>query len=82
MKQLTNYHALQVSFIGPSNHFGARVKIKSDRFEQYITIPFDYEFDTRGTAINHLNKLGFNLIGQAELKDRYLFISDTFQPLK
>lgn len=83
MKNLTNYHALTVTYLGPTNNLGSRVRIKSDRFEQSITIAYDYEFNnTLEVAADYLSKKGFNLVGKGELKDAYLLLTDTFEPLK
>jgi hypothetical protein len=83
MENLKNYHALTIGYVGATNHRGSRIRIKSDRFEQSILIPYDYEFsNTLEGAQKYLIDKGFNLVGQGELKDAYLLLTDTFKPLK
>lgn len=83
MKNLENFHVLKASYLGPTNTKGSRVKIESERFKQKIIIPYNYEFAyTLPIAQKHLEKLGFELIGQAEGKNCYYLISSTFKPLR
>lgn len=78
---MTNYHILNISFIGSTDRRPARVKIKSDRFKQSVIVQFDYEFDTVGTALNWLQSQEFEIVGKGEGKDSYYLISTTFKPL-
>jgi hypothetical protein len=83
MDHLTNYHAFEVTYLGPTNYQGSRVKIKSLRFDQAVIIPFDYYFaNTFEIAQSWLINQGFELIGKAEATKSYLIISKTFKPLK
>jgi len=82
MNTIKNYHALVITYLGPTNHRGSRIRIKSDRFEQAVTIPYNYEFNnTLEGAEQYLTNIGFNLIGKGELKNAYLLLTDTFKPL-
>jgi len=40
--QLTNFHALTIKHLDPTNFKGSRIKITSDRFSQSITLNRDY----------------------------------------
>lgn len=83
MTQVPNLHVLIVKFLGATNSRGARVKITSERFEDSITISYDYSLNgTLDIATNYLTNKGFTIIGQAEGKDHYYIISSTFEPLK
>ena len=80
---MQNFHILEVSYHGPTNSRGSRVRIHSSRFKQTIFIPYDYEWDTiNEMATAHLIAHGFNVTGQGEGMDCNYLISDTFQPLK
>lgn len=80
---LTNYHILEVTFISPTNHRGARLKIKSLRFDQSIIIPFDDKLTgIDRMAAEFLKNRGFNLVGMGESKKGFLIISDTFGGIK
>ena len=79
---IPNFHVLKVSYVGPGNTTGTRVKITSERFEQSKMVSYDYATDTMGTAVNYLEQKGFKIIGKAEGKDCYYLISTTFEPIK
>ena len=83
MSTVKNFHVLRVTYLGPTNCKGSRVKITSDRFEQSKTLDYDYHFNnTLEIAEDWLKKNGYNITGHAEGKDCYYVITDTFQPLK
>lgn len=80
---MQNLHLLHIKYLGATNTLGARIKITSYRFQQSIIINYDYSCSTAyEIAKNHLEKLGFNIIALAELKEGYALLSDTFEPLK
>lgn len=83
LKIMTNLHLFKIKFLGPTNSKGSRVKIVSERFKQKIVISWDYSANSSvQIAANHLQKLGFNIIGQSEGTAENYLISDTFNPLK
>lgn len=83
LEYLQNYHVLKVTYLGPTNNSGSRVKITSDRFKESKTISYDYYYNsTIDMAQAYLESKGFNLIGKAEGKDCYYLISTTFEGLK
>lgn len=83
---LPNYHIIQVRGVGATNHDPARVQIKSERFEQWIIIPYppvpQWMSPAIETAITYLENKGFKIIGQGEGKGFDYLISDTFEPIK
>jgi len=80
---MTNLHLFKIKFIGPTNFKGSRIRITSERFEQSIIIDWDYSQNSSvEIAASHLQKLGFNIIGQSEGKIENYLISDTFEALK
>lgn len=81
---MQNLHLIAIKYLGPTNTRGSRVKITSDRFEQSVTIPYDYSATGRiyDMASPWLLGRGFNIVGVAEIKDGYALLSDTFKALK
>ena len=81
--QLTNFHALTIKHLGPTNFKGSRIKITSDRFEQSITLNRDYSSSSwLDQAIEFLTQNWFTLIWMAEMNNKTIILSDTFKPLK
>lgn len=80
---IQNFHILTIKYIGATNSNSGRVKIISERFNQSVTIDYDYNFDnTMEVAADWLTKNKFNLIGKGEGKNCYYVITNTFEPLK
>lgn len=80
---LTNFHALTVKLLWPTDFRGSRIKITSDRFEQSITLNRDYSKSSwLDQAITFLTQNWFTLIGMAEMNNQTIILSDTFKPLK
>lgn len=81
---MKNKHLLVVKYLGPTNHRGARVKITSYRFNQSVTISYDYETDAKGTALKFLKKRGIKIDSFSEFgpNDSYYLMSSTFKRLK
>jgi len=80
---LQNFHVLQVTYIGATDHKPSRVRISSFRFKQSKTIEYDHNFNNTGDiAEDWLTKNGFELIGKAESKEGYAMISTTFKPFR
>ena len=78
-------HAIKVKFLGPTDHAGERISIKSLRFpfEAPIIIPYDYGAGTTyEQAAVYLEKKGFEVVNFAETPDGYLILSETFKPLR
>jgi len=86
MTILQNFHILIVKAIGATNTEPARVKIISERFKQSVKIPFTNNPGASNpatdSAIEYLEKQGYDLIGKGEGKDHMYIITNTFKPLK
>ena len=83
-KDIPQYRMFKVSYLGPTNTQGGRVKIKDERFESSRIIPFGYQFNTmREQAIDYLEKIGIKISGYAS-DDRtdYLLTKDFQTDLK
>lgn len=82
MKDLENFHVLEIKFVSCSNG-ASKVRISSDRFGDSVLIPWNYEFSqSLEIAQNYLEKNGFELIGKGRTKASYIIISTTFKGLK
>jgi len=82
MKDLENFHVLEIKFVSCSNG-ASKVRISSDRFGESVLIPWDYSLNhSLEQAQNYLEKNGFELIGKGETKLGYAIISTTFKGLK
>ena len=80
---LTNFHALTVKYLGPTDTKGSRIKITSERFEQSITISRDYSKSSwLDQAMELLQSKWFHVIGATECNNNTIILSDTFKPLK
>ena len=80
-KTAKNYHIITVKRLGATNEKGTRVKITSERFNNTIILPYNYEFETiKDIAVDKL-KDTHDIVGSGETKDSYVLISDTFEPL-
>lgn len=83
---LKNFNIFEIKVLGATNYQPCRIKIISPRFRQSTIIPFSNHPGTSAPALDsaklYLIANGFNLIGNAESKEGYYIISDTFEPLK
>ena len=84
---MKNYHLIEARYLGPTETKGSRVKLASARFEQSITIPYNYEFNNaRDIAIDYLEKEGHNVVGSGEVGNHYVIVVDAveheFKPLR
>lgn len=83
---MKNYHIIKVMGLGATNTKPARVKIISERFSASVTIPFTNNPGSISpaltTAIEWLEKRGFEIIGQGEGTGHYYLISETFETIK
>ena len=80
---MTNYHVLKIKFHGATNTSGSRIGITSERFDQRLIIPYNYEYNSSyAGAEAYLIANGFNIIGMGVGKDCMYIITDTFKPLK
>lgn len=84
MDFIPNFHVLKISFVGATDHKGARIKIRSDRFKQTVVISYNHEFSrSSDIAADYLSKNGFNIIGKAEGNANFDYlITDTFESIK
>ena len=85
MKTFKNYHILTVKYLGATNTQGSRVKITSHRFEQSVTISYNYSLNSiTDMAMEYLKEnTNHEIIGKGELdSQKDILISETFEPIK
>jgi len=83
MENIQNLHALEVKYHGPTNTRGSYISIYSARFKERIRVSYDYSArDIVVTAYHELILRGFDIVAQAEIKDGYILLSNTFKALK
>lgn len=76
-------HLIEVRFMGPTNHRGSRVRLTSPRFEQSVTISYDYsKREAAEMAYDWLIEHGHIVVGLAETKAGYAILTETFKGLK
>lgn len=80
-KKISNVRGFRINFLGVTKHKDARVTIKDLRFNKYIVIPFDYEYNSKTEcAINYLESLGIKIEGKFEGGDKYDYVfSNNFE---
>ena len=58
--------AVTVRYIGPTNHRGSRIKLNLPRFEESLTISYDYtKKDAEDGAVKHLAAHGLVPVARA-----------------
>ena len=86
MEEITpNYHAIRVSYLGATNSRGSRMKLTSLRFNDSVTLSYDYSFNQgRDQAINFLQVNGFEVVGSCydEKKQDSIIICKSFMSLR
>ena len=79
---IQNLHSIQVSYYGPTNYRGARLRLYTERFKTKKWLDRDYS--TNGMieqAHEWLEKHGFNVLFVTETKEGYALLTDTFKSL-
>ena len=57
MQKVKNYHGIIVKYLPPTNYKGSRVKLTSLRFNDSVTLSYDYAFNVaRDQAVSYLQK--------------------------
>jgi hypothetical protein len=78
-----NLHIISVKYMGPTNTRGTKLKIESKRFNQSVTLSYDYQIgNILDQAVQYLQQRGFNVLGKGEFGNTDIIVSNTFNPLK
>lgn len=75
-------HVIKVTYLGPTNTLGARIKLTSGRFEDSITLARDYQKYPVDQAVAWLADHGYEDIRSGELGPISIVTTSTFKPLK
>ena len=76
---IENARAFIITFIGPTNSRGARVKIKDLRHNKTKILSYSYEFNNcKDEAEVYLRSLNIPLLYAAETEKGYLILTDNF----
>lgn len=84
---MQNYHIIEVKYSGPTNTRGSHVKLTSARFQQTVSIPYDYSFNSAvDIAVDYLKNEGHAVVGTGETQRGYAVVLESidnkFKPLK
>lgn len=82
---MTNLHAIEVKYLGPTNTLGSRVKLTSLRFKDSVIIDYDYSKNSIvEMAINWIanNASHTIFVGSAEMPSGFILLIDNFTPLR
>lgn len=86
MEEITpNFHIIRVTYLGPTNSRGSRMKLTSLRFLDTLILPYDYSYNQgKDQAINFLQINNFDVIGSGYDENRgdTLVICKNFMSLK
>lgn len=93
MSEVQNLRAFRVTFLSPTNHRGARVKIVDVMTKRYknvndawskmrhtIVLPYDYEIGSiEEQAIEHMKSVGLSVVAETLVgDDQYVILSDSW----
>jgi hypothetical protein len=76
-----HYHVIIQTYLGPTNHRGARIKLTSPRLASSIVINRDYDVEAVDQAREELSARGYTIVGEADLQDKHLFLCTEFKAL-
>ena len=63
----SNFHVIEVIYLPITDHEPSRVRLKSHRFKEQVTIEYNFEFNSAmDVALDYLEKRKFNIVGKAE----------------
>jgi hypothetical protein len=87
MSDYTRVHLIEVKYLGATNTRGSRVKITSLRFNDSVTIPYDYTYNSIDDIFEawlkqHDNDLGIVSKGYNEHNFTYIYGVSVFEPMK
>lgn len=78
-RDIENLRGFKVKFVSATNTRGARVSILDLRNNKRKVVYFNYETDTRGTALKYLNEIGIKILYSFETEKEYYLLTNDFQ---
>ena len=82
---MENLHLIHAKYLGATNSRGSRVKLTSYRFNDSVTIPYDYGKNSIvGMACAWINeRYGTDaIVGSGESPTGYIIALNVFEPLR
>jgi hypothetical protein len=74
---LPNYRQFKITFLGPTNHRGARVKITEHK--ESVILPYDYSIgDIEQQGLNYLTERGFKAVCRTQDKNSCSILCDNW----
>lgn len=80
-----NLHGIQVKYLGATNTLGSRVKLTSLRFNDSVTINYDYATSSLVEMASNwiVERYAQNpVVGSCETPNGYIVLINIFEPLK
>jgi hypothetical protein len=82
-KKMEVLHLVEIRYLAPTNTKGARIRLKSLRFREGITIPYDYSKNSiLDIGVEFLQDLGVSPKFVGETPDGYIIGIEEFTPIK
>ena len=76
---MKHYRILKAKYYAPTNHKGAKIKIKDQLFDQSITLSYSYKFGKTEDQVYHfLTDNNFNVIGYGRCNNEYIFMCNNW----
>lgn len=87
MNNYKRVHLIEVKYLGATNTRGSRVKVSSLRFNDSVTIPYDYSYNNIAEIfeawLKELNNdLGIVSVGYNEKTGAYIYGVNAFEPMR
>ena len=79
---MRNLNLIDVKILDKTKCRPQRIKITSDGYHQSIILPMPPHKDAGRAATEHLESLGFTLIGYGTTRESHYFMSTTFKPFR
>lgn len=77
---MKTYRVFEVSYKGPTDYRGSRIRIKDCAYNKTILIPYNYEYlDSAGGGLAYLQEHGFVIAGEATTKNARLYFTEDFE---
>lgn len=79
-----NAHLIKITYVGPTNTRGSRVKLTSQRFERdSATFGYRHQFNnTFDQAVAWLREHGYTIVCSGEMPNAYWAAVEQFKPLR
>ena len=77
---MKTYRAFEVSYKGPTDYRGSRIRIRDCAYDKTIFVSYNYEYlDACGGGLAYLQEHGFVIAGGATTKNSKLYFTEDFE---